>query len=438
MHTLLPFLQRPFFVSSWHPLLMLKAQHIGLLLSSNCLYPFSSSGHFALALDEALAFFFGCKFRVGGALFAPSSTDDAAVVRPAAWGKGKRCILILGSVVSLDIRRSNGSSPFGPFKKGPLCSCAITVNSSLSARKICSMLTLAYPLGASLVSCMRSMFTQRSWMSFEINLHWSKASPRLCNAHCIKSSFDVSAFNFGLAVLSFNVCCSNVNVVGFSFKVCCTSASLFVHLLGGTHMIDPLSKIPAMMSTNAYDGCSSPLMLMPRSRACWSFNLATFSTGGSFLPPSVLASVTTLVFRCATTIVTASKCSLLRRDINVKDGSTPPLSSVAKALKASSVAGTCGVPIAKAILMKVVSSAAMQRLRNSWLLSMASQWLANAASESTSAIAPVLTELPMTPSGTQTSNATVSQSYAWSCQVLVYLPLLWMSTQLKSKIENWK
>ena len=68
---------------------MLKAEHMGWLLSSNCLYPFSSSGQFALVLDKALAFFFGCKFRVGAALCAPSSTDDAAVARPAACGKGK-------------------------------------------------------------------------------------------------------------------------------------------------------------------------------------------------------------------------------------------------------------------------------------------------------------------------------------------------------------
>ena len=152
-------------------------------------------------------------------------------------------MLILGSCASCPINRSKGSSPLGSLTKGPLCSCAIIVNNSRSARRTCSICTFEYPGGASLVSCINNDCTHLSWTSFEINLHWSSnAKPRRCKAHCIRSSFDVSALIFGSPADNFSVCCSTVKVVGFSLSDCCTSASLFVHLLGGIQTIDPLSQ----------------------------------------------------------------------------------------------------------------------------------------------------------------------------------------------------
>ena len=322
----LPFLHLPSLVSSAHPLLMLKAQQIGFPLSSNWWYPFSSSGQFAFAFAEAFAFFLGFPSLGGppGVFLAPSSTEPLAVDREVLVGNGKRCMLILGSCASCPINMSKGSSPLGPLTKGPLCSCAMRVNSSRSARRTCSICTFEYPGGASLVSCINSDCTHLSWTSFEINLHWSNAKPRRCRAHCIKSSFEVSALIFGSPADNFNVCCSTVKVVGFSLSDCCTSASLFVHLLGGIQTIDPLSKIPATKSISAYDGWSSPLIDSPLNLACWSLRRATFSTGGSLRPPSTPASVETFVFKWATTIVTASKWSRRNKDNMVMDGSMPP------------------------------------------------------------------------------------------------------------------
>ena len=76
---------------------MLKDQQIGLPFSSNWLNPFNSSGQFALALAEALAFFLGFTGRGGPCLVAPSSTGALAADFEDPLGKGSMCILMRGS-----------------------------------------------------------------------------------------------------------------------------------------------------------------------------------------------------------------------------------------------------------------------------------------------------------------------------------------------------
>ena len=233
------------------PFALIESQHIGVPLSSNWPKPFNSSGQFARAFAEARAFFFGCMVLGVAGFSAPSSIVELAEALADELGRGRRCKLMRGSCINCTINKSNGNSPLGPLVNGPLCSWDIKVKSSLSARKSCSIVTLAYPLGDSRVSCMSRLCTHLSWMSFDISLHWSNAKPRRCSAHCNKISFEVSALILGSPAASFNVCCSTVKVVGFSFKLCCTSESLLVHLLGGTQTIEPLSWMPAIRSIRA-------------------------------------------------------------------------------------------------------------------------------------------------------------------------------------------
>ena len=87
-----------FCTASLHPD-KLYDQQIGWLLLSNWLNDFNSSGHFALAFGDALAFFFGLGFGFGSASFL------SAVNPPVSWdfatpfGNGSKCKVTRGSYV---------------------------------------------------------------------------------------------------------------------------------------------------------------------------------------------------------------------------------------------------------------------------------------------------------------------------------------------------
>lgn len=123
---------------------MLKAEQMGLLSLVFEWPPFSSSGIFTSV--EALALLPGLTFALGlpasGLLALEASTECAFV------GKGSKCMVTLGSVFSLVICSSKGRLPI-PSGWMDSTSLAKIVNSSLSARNNCGMVTFANEGGGS-------------------------------------------------------------------------------------------------------------------------------------------------------------------------------------------------------------------------------------------------------------------------------------------------
>ena len=107
-----------FCTASLHPD-KLYDQQIGWLLLSNWLNDFNSSGHFALAFGDALAFFFGLGFGFGSASFL------SAVDQPVSWdfatpfGNGSKCKVTRGSYMRDFIFWSIGMSPPGVARRLP-------------------------------------------------------------------------------------------------------------------------------------------------------------------------------------------------------------------------------------------------------------------------------------------------------------------------------